>query len=126
MTSMKKLFLFLLLLFVTILSAQDIPNGDKDKPLKEQIYAANKKKIMNYSKKQFDALFFEFFEKKNSSNILLTREEFYNYTIQIAIFSDRLATLYPAEKEIAEENKQRWMAENYEDYLQNKQKNKGK
>ena len=121
---MRKYILILTVLFVGTLIAQDIPNSDKDKPLKEQIYAANNRKVMNYSKKQFDALFFEFFEKKNNPNVVLAKEEFYNYTIQIAIFSDRLAALYPEDKEMALENKKKWMAENYEVYLQNKKNNK--
>ncbi|WP_366184296.1 hypothetical protein [Flavobacterium ovatum] len=114
---MKKYLILLMVLFVTTLVAQEIPTSDKDKQLKETIYAANKKKVMNYSKKQFDALFFEFFENKNNPNIVLTKEAFYNYTIQISIYSDRLAALYPEEKQIALENKKKWISEDYEDYL---------
>ena len=36
----------------------------------------------------------------------------------IAAFSDRLATLNPEEKEVAAKNKEKWLSENYEDYLQ--------
>ncbi|MGO4904764.1 hypothetical protein [Flavobacterium sp. W20_MBD1_R3] len=61
--------------------------------------------------------FFEFFDKKSDVDVVLTKEEFYKYTIQIAAFSDRLAALYPNQKEIATANKKRWFAENYEDYL---------
>ncbi|MCW2120699.1 hypothetical protein [Flavobacterium sp. 7A] len=114
---MKKYILLFMVFFVTHLVAQEIPPSDKDKPLKEKIYAANKKKVMNFSKKQFDTLFFEFFKKKNNIDKILTKEEFYNYTIQISIYSDRLAALYPEEKVIALENKKKWMAEDYEDYL---------
>ncbi len=88
--------------------------------LKETIYNENKVKVLNFSLKQFDALFFEFFDKKSNPNVLLTKEEFYKYTIQIAIFSDRLAALYPDQKEVAAENKKKWFAENYEDYLLSK------
>lgn len=70
--------------------------------------------------KEFDRLFFEFSDKKSNPNLVLTKEEFYKYTIQIAIFSDRLAALYPDQKEVAAENKKKWFAENYEDYLLSK------
>ena len=48
--------------------------------------------------KEFDALFFEFFNRKNDPNIILSKTEFYNYTVQIATFSDRLSSLYPDQK----------------------------
>ena len=99
------------------LNAQEIKVTDKDISLKETIYNENKVKVLNYSLKEFDALFFEFFDKKLDASLLLTKEEFYTYTIQIAIFSDRLAALYPDQKEIAATNKKKWFAEAYEDYL---------
>ncbi|MEN2490200.1 hypothetical protein AAYQ05_20520 [Flavobacterium sp. B11] len=70
--------------------------------------------------KDFDSLFFEFFKKKNDPNIFLTKTEFYNYTVQIAAFSDRLAKLYPDQKVVAEKNKENWLSEKYEDYLEYK------
>ena len=88
--------------------------------LKETIYNENRVKVLNFSLKDFDALFFEFFDKKSEPNLVLTKEEFYKYTIQIAIFSDRLAALYPDQKEIAAESKKKWFAESYEDYLLSK------
>lgn len=100
--------------------AQEKIAVDKDFDLKETIYKENKIKVLNYSLKEFDALFFEFFDKKSSASVLLSREEFYKYTIQIAIFSDRLAALYPDQKEIAAINKKKWFAENYEDYIVSK------
>jgi len=99
------------------LNAQEIKVADKDMSLKETIYNENKVKVLNYSLKEFDALFFEFFDKKLDASLLLTKEEFYTYTVQIAIFSDRLAALYPDQKEIAATNKKKWFAEAYEDYL---------
>ncbi len=99
------------------LNAQEKKVADKDMSLKETIYNENKVKVLNYSLKEFDALFFEFFDKKLDASLLLTKEEFYTYTIQIAIFSDRLAALYPDQKEIAATNKKKWFAEAYEDYL---------
>lgn len=91
-----------------------------DKLLQDSIYKSNKKKVLNFSMKEFDSLFFEFFSKKNDSNVVLTKTEFYNYTVQIATFSDRLAKLYPDQKEVAAKNKEKWLSENYEDYLQYK------
>jgi len=70
--------------------------------------------------KEFDTLFFEFISKKTNPDILLSKIDFYNYTVQIATFSDRLAKLYPNQKEVAEKNKQQWLSENYEDYLEYK------
>lgn len=111
-------FLFYPLLFV---SAQEKIIKNDDAILKETLFNANKSKIINYSLKQFDELFFEFFEKRANPDLILTKEEFYGYTVKIAIFSDRLAKLYPKEKELAKKNKDKWLAESYEDYLLTKQ-----
>jgi hypothetical protein len=89
----------------------------KDLSLKDSLYTANKHKVLNYSMKEFDALFFEFFEKKTNPNLLLRKIEFYTYTVKIAAFSDRLANLYPAQIKTAIESKKKWMTESYEDYL---------
>ncbi|WP_123947520.1 hypothetical protein [Flavobacterium reichenbachii] len=70
--------------------------------------------------KDFDTLFFEYFNRKNDLNITFTKTEFYNYTVQIAAFSDRLSTLYPNQKEVAAQNKEKWLSESYEDYLEYK------
>jgi hypothetical protein len=89
----------------------------KDNGLKDSLYNANRVKVLNYSMKDFDALFFEFFQKKANPNLILSKKEFYSFTIKIAAFSDRLASLYPTQKEIAAESKKKWMSESYEDYL---------
>ncbi len=89
-----------------------------DQLLQDSIYKSNKKKVLNFSMKDFDALFFEYFEHKNDPNIMMTKTEFFNYTVQIATFSDRLAHLYPEQKEVAAKNKEQWLSESYEDYLQ--------
>ena len=102
--------------WVSSFAQQKTTNGN-DALLKEALYKEHKAKVLNYSKKEFDTLFFEFFDKKADPNVLLTKQEFYKYTIQIAIFSDRLAALYPDQKEIAEASKKKWFAETYEDYL---------
>jgi hypothetical protein len=122
---MRKIILvFSIALFFMVspesLQAQEKTVNTADTLLKETLYNANKVKVSNFSLKQFDALFFEFFDKKANPNLVLTKEEFYKYTIQIAIFSDRLAALYPDQKEIASENKKKWFAETYEDYLLSK------
>lgn len=111
---------FFLSLFHQTVSAQEIHVTDNDTLLKEEIYNENRVKVLNFSLKEFDALFFEFFNKKSNPNLVLTKEEFYKYTIQIAVFSDRLVALYPDQKEMAAENKKKWFAENYEDYLLSK------
>lgn len=118
---MRKIILMTFLFFVSAAQAQEKKLLSADELLKESIFSQNKKAVMNYSIKEFDALFFEFFQKKNDSKLVLTKEEFYTYTVKIAIFSDRLARLYPSEKEIAAESKKKWMSENYEDYLHSKE-----
>mgnify|MGYP003582028470 FL=1 len=111
---------FFLSLFHQTLSAQEINVTINDSILKEEIYNENRVKVLNFSLKEFDALFFEFFNKKANPNLVLTKVEFYTYTVQIAIFSDRLVALYPDQKEMAAENKKKWFAEKYEDYLLSK------
>ncbi|TDE45482.1 hypothetical protein E0I26_05895 [Flavobacterium rhamnosiphilum] len=124
MKRIKLIILFSIMFFFAFSSwtvnAQEKIANSNDVFLKEAIYNENRVKVLNFSLKEFDALFFEFSDKKSNPNLVLTKEEFYNYTIQIAIFSDRLATLYPDQKEIAAENKKKWFAENYEDYLLSK------
>ena len=124
MIRIKEIILVFFLLIFSVTKAQEIKVNDNDIMLKDRIYNSNKKKVLNYSMKQYDALFFDFSSKKASATQVLTKEEFYNYTIQIAIFSDRLASLYPEEKEIAEKNKKKWFAESYEDYLLSKESQK--
>ena len=124
MKKIKLIALFSIVFFFTFsfwaVNAQEKNVKSNDMLLKEAIYNENRVKVLNFSLKEFDALFFEFFDKKSNPNLVLTKEEFYKYTIQIAIFSDRLAALYPDQKEIAAENKKKWFAENYEDYLLSK------
>ncbi|MFV8391143.1 hypothetical protein [Flavobacterium sp. LB2P6] len=111
---------FLFTLSFWSVNAQEKIVRTNDMLLKETIYNENRVKVLNFSLKEFDALFFEFSDKKSNPNLVLTKEEFYKYTIQIAVYSDRLAALYPDQKEIAAENKKKWFAENYEDYLLSK------
>ncbi|TDD76405.1 hypothetical protein [Flavobacterium caseinilyticum] len=121
MNRTKLIHLFSVTLFFTVsfssVYAQETKESGNDLLLKETIYKENKIKVLNFSLKEFDALFFEYFDKKSNPGLILTKEEYYKYTIKIAAFSDRLAALYPAEKEIAAANKKKWFAETYEDYL---------
>lgn len=113
--------LFFNVFFGTLYAQAKTGKGNvEDSLLKDSIYIANKKKVSNFSLKQFDQLFFEFSSKKGSSDLLLTRKELYDYTIQIGAFSDRLAVLYPNQKEAAEASKKKWFAESYQDYLLSK------
>lgn len=114
----NRCFLFLSLIFIICVSFSALAQSTTtDKVLKDSLYNENRGKVLNYSMKEFDALFFEFFEKRANPTIVLSKKEFYSYTIKIAAFSDRLASLYPAQKEIAAESKNKWMSETYEDYL---------
>jgi hypothetical protein len=119
MHSIFQILLFLWLTFTvgTNLSAQSKKLSLDDQILQDSLYKSNKKKVLNFSMKEFDALFFEFFTKKSDEALLLTKTEFYNYTVQIAAFSDRLALLYPDQKDVAVQNKEKWLSENYQDYL---------
>jgi hypothetical protein len=121
MKQIKLIALFSIIFFFTFsfwaVNAQEKNVKSNDMILKEAIYDKNRVKVLNFSMKEFDRLFFEFSDKKSDPNLVLKKEEFYKYTIQIAIFSDRLAALYPDQKEVAAENKKKWFAENYEDYL---------
>jgi hypothetical protein len=88
-----------------------------DRLLQDSIYKSNKKKVLNFSMKEFDTLFFEYFSQKNNPDTILSKIEFYTYTVKIATFSDRLAKLYPDQKKVAQQNKEKWLSESYEEYL---------
>lgn len=114
------LFVFLIILINNTTYAQVKKLSVDDQLTQDSIYKSKKKKVLNFSMKEFDTLFFEYFNRKNDPNVVLTRKDFYNYTVQIATFSDRLSALYPDQKEVAAENKEKWLSESYEDYLQYK------
>ncbi|TDP03840.1 hypothetical protein [Flavobacterium sp. 245] len=122
MSKFLKIFAFHFLLFSihSNLYAQTQKLSIDDLLLQDSIYKSNKKKVLNFSLKEFDALFLDFFNRKEDPEILFTKTEFYTYTVQIATFSDRLASLYPDQKEIAAQSKQQWLSESYEDYLEYK------
>lgn len=126
MRSLLQSILFVIFIFSinNAACAQTRQFSTEDQLLQDSIYNSNKKKILNFSMKEFDTLFFEFFNRKNDPNITLTKTQFYNYTVQIAAFSDRLAKLYPDQKDVAAQNKEHWLSERYEDYLKYKDSQK--
>ncbi|MEC4004011.1 hypothetical protein OX283_005040 [Flavobacterium sp. SUN052] len=121
---MRKLIqttVLLFFLFCSICSiGQEKKSNDPDFQLKETIYAKNKKEVLAYDKKDFDALFFDFFQKQNDDKVTLTKEEFYNYTIKIAIYSEKLGLLYKDQKEESQRTKEEWFNKSYSDYLKSK------
>lgn len=100
--------------------AQDKKSNDTDLDLKETLYSKYKKEVQAFDKKDFDALFFDFFQKQGDSKITLSKEEFYTYTIKIAIYSEKLGLLYKDQKEEAQRTKQEWFDKSYSDYLNSK------
>jgi hypothetical protein len=118
---MKKNIVYIFLFFSTVIVAQ---NKSDSQILKDSLYQKYRPEVINYSLKQFDELFMEFHQKTGANNNeILSEEQFYTYTVKIAIFSERFAKLYPKEKEEAMKNQQEWLSKTYEDYLKKKQKN---
>lgn len=113
-------FYFLIFCAVSNAFGQEKPVVDPDIAVKEAIYTKYKKEVQAYSKKDFDTLFFEFFQKQSDSKIVLTKEEFYTYTIKIAIYSEKLGLLYKDQKEEAQKAKQEWFNRSYSEYLNSK------
>jgi D-lyxose ketol-isomerase len=110
------------LLFLTInfsVYAQETKQNDPDNTLKEALYAKYKREVMAFDRNDFDKLFFEFFQIQGDSKIL-TKEEYYSYTIKIAIYSEKQGVLYKDKKEEAKKTKQEWFDKSYQDYLNSK------
>jgi hypothetical protein len=120
-TSQIIFFTFLFLITNHTLFAQDKATTE-DSEFKETLYKKYKKEVQSYDKHDFDSLFFEFFKKQNDNSIILTQEEFYTYTIKIAIYSEKLGLLYKDQKESVQRTKQEWFDKNYSDYLKSKSK----
>ncbi len=95
-------------------------SSDPDLAMKHALYTKYRKEVLAYDKKHYDELFFAFFEKQNDPNFTLTKEEYYTYTIKIAIYSEKLGMLYKDQKEVAEQTKREWFDKRYEAYLQSK------
>ena len=113
-------FTLLLLLPVVSVFAQENSVKDSDYLLKETLYNKYKREAQALDKKQFDALFFEFFQKQRDKEITLSKEAFYNYTLKIAAYSEKLGLLYKDQKEDAQRTKQEWLTKSYADYLNSK------
>ena len=125
MTNMRKIIqisLFFLLLFcsTSIAFAQEKKSNDSDMQIKETLYAKYKNEVRAFDRRDFDDLFFEYFQKQGDSKLTLTKEEFYTYTIKIAIYSEKLGLLYKDKKEEAQKAKQDWFSKSYAEYLSTK------
>lgn len=114
------LFTFLVTFICNTTFAQTEVVKNSDIQLKETLYKKYKKEVQSFDKNDFDTLFFEFFQKQKDENTTLTKEEFYSYTIKIAIYSEKLGLLYKDQKEESQRTKQEWFDKNYQDYLNSK------
>ena len=116
----RTFFIFLFLIAANNISAQEKATNDPDAKVKEELYKKYKKEVQAYDKNDFDALFLEFFRKQHDQSLTLTQEEFYTYTIKIAIYSEKLGLLYKDQKADAQRTKQEWFDKSYSDYLKSK------
>ena len=116
----RTFFIFLFLIAANNISAQEKATNDPDAKVKEELYKKYKKEVQAYDKNDFDALFLEFFRKQHDQSLTLTQEEFYTYTIKIAIYSEKLGLLYKDQKADAQRTKQEWFDKSYSDYLNSK------
>ena len=113
-------FTLLFFCFSNTVLGQEKASTDPDAALKEVLYKKYKREAQTYDKKEFDALFFEFFQKQRDEKVTLTKEEFYTYAVKIAAYSEKLGLLYKDQKEEAQRTKQEWLDKKYSDYLQSK------
>ena len=112
-------FCFLIFCSADFAFGQDKKSNDPDIQFKETLYKKYKREVQAYDKKHFDELFFDFFKKQNDAKVL-TKEEFYTYTIKIAIYSEKLGLLYKSQKEESQKAKQEWFDKSYSEYLNSK------
>ncbi|POS02639.1 hypothetical protein Q361_103154 [Flavobacterium croceum DSM 17960] len=121
----KKIFLVLLFQFLLSLNlssfAQTMPNADADKTIKDQLYKKYRREVLAFDRKKYDDLFFEYIRKTGESTIL-TKEQYYTYTIKISIYAEKLGLLYRDQKEESLKTKQVWYDKSYSDYLKSKNK----
>ena len=113
-------FAFLFYVVTNNVYAQEKATNEADVQLKETLYKKYKKEVQSYDKNDFDALFFEFFKKQKDASLTLTQEEFYTYTIKIAVYSEKLGLLYKDQKGDAQRTEQQWFHKSYSDYLNSK------
>ena len=125
MKKVIQIVIFSLMMICTTINVfgQIKASNDPDIELKQTLYTKYKKQVLAYDKNDFDTLFFEFFQKQNDAKIKLTKEEFYTYTIKIAIYSEKLGLLYKNQKQESEKTKQEWFDRSYSDYLKSKTNN---
>ena len=114
------LFTFLFLTATSFVFSQEKATNDPDINVKNELYKKLKKEVQRYDKNDFDALFLEFFRKQHDKALTLTQEEFYTYTIKIAIYSEKLGLLYKDQKAASQKTKQEWFDKSYSDYLNSK------
>jgi hypothetical protein len=122
MRKIIQIAVFFSLIFCTTSQSfgQQTASVDPDIAIKETLYNKYKKEVLSFDKKDFDTLFFEFFQKQSDSKITLTKEEYYTYTIKIAIYSEKLGLLYKDQKEESVKAKQEWFNKSYAEYLKSK------
>ncbi|OYU81048.1 MAG: hypothetical protein CFE23_06015 [Flavobacterium sp. BFFFF1] len=113
---MKKLFALMLFLFVALATHAQDPK-DPDFEVKDRLFKKYKNEVRAYDRKHFDDLFMEFFEKQAEESPTLTKEEYYTYTVKIAIYSEKYGLLYKKEKAQAQKTKDEWLSKQYSDYL---------
>ena len=125
MKKVIQIVIFSLMMICTTINVfgQIKASNDPDIELKQTLYTKYKKQVLAYDKNDFDTLFFEFFQKQNDAKIKLTKEEFYTYTIKIAIYSEKFGLLYKNQKQESEKTKQEWFDRSYSDYLKSKTNN---
>ncbi|MGK4566907.1 hypothetical protein [Flavobacterium sp. 3HN19-14] len=100
---MKSLFRFSLLIFFLFVAAphtiaQETSKADPDIDLKLELYKKYKKRYWPLPKRISMRFFFDFFSKMDEGQPALTKEEYYTYTIKIAIYNERLGRLYKDKK----------------------------
>ena len=125
MKRLAQITIFFFLIFYSTSSAfgQEKVSNDPDIHLKENLYVKYKKEVLAFDKNDFDALFFEFFQKQNDNKITLSKDEYYTYTIKIAIYSEKFGLLYKDQKEQSQKTKQEWFDRSYTEYLNSKSNN---
>ena len=95
-----------------------------DDAIKQKMYLKLRNETLHFNKKQFDSVFFDYFQKSSRPDLILTQEEYYNYTIRIGIYSEKLGLLYKDQKTDALKSKKEWLDKNYQDYLNLKNQKK--
>ncbi|WP_146185031.1 hypothetical protein [Flavobacterium pallidum] len=117
---MKKILALFAFFFFAFASAQDPKDPDFD--VKDRLYKKYKNEVRSYDRKDFDDLMMAFFEKQSEESPTLTKEEYYTYTVKIAIYSEKYGLLYKKEKEVAQKTKNEWLARMYSDYMASRPK----